>query len=70
MGRRKFLVSMPDEVNRNKLAEAQNIGTTPPERTVPAWRRYRVGWAIAVLLVVSWVAFLLMVNGIGFLIYD
>jgi hypothetical protein len=35
----------------------------------PSWRRVPVGWIVAGLVVLSWVAFFLMTDGIALLIH-
>jgi hypothetical protein len=55
-----------DEDNRTKAAE------TRPPRTrnlVPSWKRLPIGWIVIGLVVVSWVAFFLMTDGITLLIH-
>lgn len=55
-----------DENNRTKVAEAD-----PPRvgNLAPSWKRLPVGWIVVGLLIISWIAFFLMTDGIRLLIH-
>jgi hypothetical protein len=55
-----------DGDDRPKPTEAHSVRA---RNVVPSWKRLPVGWIVAGLVVVSWVAFLLMTNGIALLIH-
>jgi hypothetical protein len=55
-----------DENERRKAAE-----TVPPaaKKLAQSWKRLPIGWIVLGLVVLSWAVFLLMMNGITFLIH-
>jgi len=55
-----------DEDNTRKAADAARARA---RNLAPSWKRVPVGWIVLGLVVVSWVAFLLMTNGIALLIH-
>jgi hypothetical protein len=55
-----------DEDNTRKAADAARAHA---KNLAPSWRRLPIGWIVAGLVVVSWIAFLLMTNGIAFLLH-
>jgi hypothetical protein len=67
--RRDSPPDMQHEVDENNIAKAADIDPRPARKVVPFWRRVPVGWIIVALLIVSWIAFLLMINGISSLLH-
>jgi hypothetical protein len=55
-----------DEDNTRKAADAAPVRA---KSLASGWKRLPVGWIVLGLVVVSWVAFLLMTNGIASLIH-
>jgi hypothetical protein len=55
-----------DENETRKAAETIPLGAKRPARS---WKRLPIGWIVLGLVVLSWIAFLLMTNGIAFLIH-
>jgi hypothetical protein len=58
---------MKEKVEKHNIAKAADVDLQSSKKAAPFWKRVPVGWIIVALLIVSWVAFLLMTNGIWFL---
>jgi hypothetical protein len=55
-----------DENNTRKGAETLPLGA---KKLAQSWKHPPIGWIVLGLVVLSWIAFVLMTNGIAFLIH-
>ena len=60
---------MQQKADEDDTRKAAETAPTRARNLAPGWKRLPIGWIVLGLVAVSWVAFLLMTNGIAFLIH-
>jgi hypothetical protein len=60
---------MQQNANEDDTRKAAGAAPTRARNLAPGWKRLPIGWIVLGLVAVSWVAFLLMTNGIAFFIH-
>jgi hypothetical protein len=60
---------MQQKTDEDDARKAADAARARPTNLAPSWKRLPIGWIVLGLVVFSWIAFLLMTNGVASLIH-